>query len=86
MIIALAKTDMTGLRDTGKLEKRDGNWFPKMEACPKAHACIWLNDSTADDVLKAKEFAAREGYKVFTYPITENEPLEKSRKAVLAGI
>jgi len=83
--IVLARTDMTGLRDTGQLERRDGvNWFPKFEPCPKASALVWLNEGTEADEAQARDFAQREGYSVLIFPTSEPDPLGKARAAVLA--
>ena len=76
---------MTGLRETGRLHRPDGvNWQPEFEVCQRGEACVWLNQGTEADISKAKQFASPEGYRVFTFPVSENDPLAKARNAVLS--
>jgi hypothetical protein len=55
-----------------------------MEACERPEACVWLNEGTEDDIVKAKAFAKTEGYRVMTFPVSEKDPLSKARKAVMS--
>lgn len=45
-------------------------------------SCMWLNKGTAKDVAKAKDYATREGYTVFTYQ-NERDPLAKAKQDIL---
>ena len=55
----------------------------KFKTVAKPVSLMWVNNGTATDAAKAKEFADREGYTVFCYN-GEKFPLEKARKDVLA--
>ena len=40
-VIVLSWYENTGIRMTGNLIKRDGNWFEETEPCKKGCACIF---------------------------------------------
>lgn len=42
--IVLMWKENTGIRLTGRLIKRDGNWFEETEACEKGYACVFSRD------------------------------------------
>lgn len=46
-------------------------------------AMVWRNDGGTAEVEKAKVFARREGYRVFLYPLGEEDPLGRARADVL---
>lgn len=46
-------------------------------------ALIWLRKGTAADVAKAEAHARSEGWRVFTYPTGERDPLGRAKKDVL---
>jgi hypothetical protein len=48
----------------------------------RPRACIWLNEGTSRDLRSAREYAAKSGYRVFVFPITEPLPLQKARALV----
>lgn len=81
--IVLASVDVTKLVPTGRNVMRDMNWFPEFRAEAEGKACMWMNKGSAADVAKAEAYAAKEGWKVFTYPTTERDPLGKAKAAVL---
>ena len=79
--IVLARIEMTGVRETGRLVRFDGyNYRPETESTPEPNAMIWLNEGTESDEAKASAFAQREGYTVFTFSTCEREPLESAKK------
>jgi hypothetical protein len=45
-------------------------------------AAVWLNEGTSRDLHEAREYAAREGYRVFVFPITEPFPLRAARALI----
>lgn len=75
---------MTGMKDTGEIERRNGEWYPVFVPCKRPVACVWLNDGNQSDLLKAKSHAKKEGYTVFTYPVSEPDPLDLAKSAVMA--
>lgn len=83
--IVLAKVDMLGSRVTDELVRRDGNWYPVVVPAKRATACVWLNEGTVDDEGKAATYAAKEGYRCFTFPTTEKDPLGRAREMAMAG-
>lgn len=82
--IVLARCDMGALRDTGRTERRDGNYFPVFEAAKRAVACVWLNKGTAADLARAEAYAKAEGFTVITFPTNEPDPLGKAKAMMLA--
>lgn len=54
--IVLAWCDKTGMRDTGRVEKRDCNWFPIFEPCWKPSAVVFSRDM--NEKQRAVDFAA----------------------------
>jgi hypothetical protein len=46
-------------------------------------ACMWLNKGSAADLVKARAYAAIEGWTVFCYE-REKEPLQRARAEILA--
>jgi len=60
------------------------NPVPKLRIVKAARAAMWLRAGTADDVKKARVFAADSGFLVFTYPQTEKDPLGKAKQDALA--
>jgi len=49
---------------------------------PKPVALSWLRDGSNADFEKAKAFASKEGYTVFTYGSKEVDPLGKAKRAL----
>ncbi len=82
--IVIAWKARTGMRKTGRMIKRDLNWFPEFEACEEAHAVIWLNAGTASDIASAEKYAATDGKTVRVYPMTERDPLGRARMEIMA--
>ena len=56
---------------------------PDMRTELVAKAATWLLAGDATDVKKAKAYAAQAGWKVFTYPTSEKDPLGRARADVL---
>lgn len=78
IILARAEVHMTPVSTDGvDLGRR-----PKMQETIKASACVWLNDGTKADLRKAKDFAAKDGWTVFTYE-NEPEPLARARREMI---
>ena len=89
--IVLMWATNTGSRNTGRLERRDGEWREVFETAPKAHACVYSRD--LKDVDRALAYAGN---------VTANETdkycvkvaimdyadgvLEKARASVLAEL
>lgn len=87
--IVIAWAEMTGLRDTGKLERFDGyNYRPIFEPCLEARACVWLNQGCESDIERAQTYADGDLgdasiYRVYAYPLTEQNPLKRARQEIL---
>ncbi len=45
----------------------------------------WLQSGGKADIRAAKTYAAANGYKVFTYPTTEPNPLDRARDDIMKG-
>lgn len=43
-VAILVWSRMTGTRETGRIIRRDCNYFPEVEACPEVKACVWSRD------------------------------------------
>lgn len=80
--IVLAKTDMSGRKETGNWERFNGNYYPESVPAKAVKALVWLNKGTSADEDLAKAFAAREGYFVLTFPTTEKDPIGKAKLAL----
>lgn len=82
--IALARVEMTGLRETDKLHRPDGvNWRPVMIPVPESAALVWRLAGDQSDLEKAKAFAETEGYSVFTFPTNERDPIGKAKSLAM---
>lgn len=53
--IVIAWVDKSGMRDTGRIERRDGNWFPVWEPCWAAKALVFSR--RMDEKQRAKDHA-----------------------------
>lgn len=85
--IVIAWIDMTGLRATSALERFDGvNWRPRVEPAPEAKAVVWARGTEAD-LANARKYAAAQisatAVDVFTFPLTEHDPLGAARTRIL---
>ena len=58
-VLVIAWCENTGLRDTGRVELRDANWFPVMEVVPKGCACVWSRDLSANMRRRGEDYARR---------------------------
>lgn len=83
--IVLARAEMTGLRETDRFERRDGNWYPVFAPCLRPVALVWLNEGSPVDLSNAKRYATSEGYRVFTFPTSESDPLKLAKAFVMKG-
>lgn len=81
--IVLARVEQTKLVETGRSVRRDGNYFPELALTGEAKACVWLNRGNDEDLAKARQFAATEGYTVFTFPTSERDPLTKAKALIM---
>jgi hypothetical protein len=84
MQIVYARAEKTQLVPTGRHVMRDRNYYPEMTLTWEGRAGMWANSGTEADLQKANRFAETEGYKIFTFPNGERDPLGKARKAVVA--
>ncbi len=82
-IIALARLELTGLRDTGRTVRLDGNYYPELKHVWQAKALIWLNSGDDNDVHKARIYAHANNYRVITMPLDEKDPIQTAKNAVL---
>jgi hypothetical protein len=84
-IIILARAEQTALHPTGRWVRHpDGmNFRQELRAEWEAKACVWLNRGGAADVERARAFADREGYTVYTYPLRTIDALECAKSAVV---
>ena len=57
---------------------------PKMEAYQRPVTMVWILSGSPDDVIRARSYAAREGYQVFCYLVTEEDPLARAKTDLLA--
>jgi hypothetical protein len=55
----LAWVEMDGIKQTGKMVRRDLNWFPETVAAMRGHACVWSRRFS--DVARGQEHAKAEG-------------------------
>lgn len=82
--IVIARAEMTGLQPTGKQTRFDGvNYRPEFKPAPEAKAAMWTNNGGPEELAKAQAHAEKEGWKVFTYPTSEKDPLGKAKAAAL---
>ena len=65
-MIILGRMEYTGFRETGKIVQRDRNFFPDTESFLEPHAILYRKKELRGDLERAKIFAKREGYKVYT--------------------
>lgn len=78
IVLARLEDDFRVVSDAG----RDLGRAPKIERFHRPAAVVWLNEGDALDAQKARAFAAKEGYRVFLYPVTEREPLARAKRDV----
>jgi len=82
--IVLARLENTGTRKTGKLIRPDGvNWREELEVIPEPKALVWLNQGNEMDLNRARDHANHEGYSVFTFPMTEKDPIGMGKKKIM---
>lgn len=82
--IVLARRENIGVKEhETETEWRDGQLRYKLVFFDLPKACIWLNEGTAQDVKNAKEFAKKEGYKVFTFDINTKDALEQAKLLIM---
>lgn len=82
-LIVLARVEMSGVRTTGRMVKRDLNWFQEAVAAPEAKALVYSSDMA--DLEKARAYAATEGWSCWVMPNTEGV-LQKARERALAEL
>lgn len=54
----------------------------KVETYLRPVALVWKLNGGPADVAKARAYAEQEGYKVFLYPVTEDDPLGRAKRDV----
>lgn len=59
---------------------------PKVETFQRPVTMVWLLSGTPEDVVRARAYAAREGYQVFCYLVTEQDPLGRAKTDLLAQV
>lgn len=52
---------------------------PRLKQIPAASAMVWLSHGTDVDAAKARSFADGDGWQVFVYPTTEQNPLGRAK-------
>lgn len=84
--IVIAWVENDGLRATGQTVRRDLNYFPEFEACPKPHACVWLNRGSAADRAKAEAYASTQGHsfvRVYSLPTSTKDCLAVAKSKIM---
>lgn len=61
---------------------RDWRGFPVTRPVKVAKSLMWLRRGGAGDLVKARAFAATEGYSVFLFPPSEADPLGRAKGEV----
>jgi len=79
IVLARIETDQVIVKQ-GRIDIGERHTFAEV---PKPVSLMWLNEGTVSDVVAAKRFASKEGYSVFTYPVTESQPLQRARKDIM---
>lgn len=69
-VIVLARMENTGVRETGRLIRRDCNYFPETEACMRPVSLVWSRDMSR--LADAKVFARAEGFRVLVLDDTDD--------------
>jgi hypothetical protein len=59
---------------------------PETRMVKVAHAAMWLNSGTEDDLRKAREYASANGYRAFSYVTDERDPLGCAKADVLRAV
>jgi hypothetical protein len=83
MQIVVAWADKTKLVPTGRHVRRDLNWFPEFRTELEGKACMWANKGTDADLVKARDYAEKEGLLVLTFDASEKDPLAAAREAAV---
>lgn len=68
-----------------QFEIRDRNYYPKTKLTIKKCAVIWLNNGNKQDKENAIQYAEKNidfPFKVFCFPETEKEPLQKAKELI----
>jgi dienelactone hydrolase len=66
------------------MERFDGyNYRPKMKTEWEPQVCVWLNNGTDEDLKRANEYAAKEGYMVLAFDVSDKQWQEKARAAAI---
>lgn len=84
MWIVLAKTEEVAR--VVRARRADLGEAPVLRWEPEPRALVWLVNGREADVADAEAFAAREGWRVFTYPLAEGDPLGRAKRDVLAAM
>ncbi|MFA5559931.1 MAG: hypothetical protein WDA59_10865 [Methanofastidiosum sp.] len=79
MQIVLARLDSDFIIE--KYGRTDLGEHHKYKEIKKPVSLMWLNNGTKEDIKKAKQYAEKEGYKIFTYN-NEKDPLQKAREDI----
>jgi len=84
IVLALTDTDVVPT-DKWTTSRGDGINAAKVLATVKtAKACMWKRRGNAADLYKATEYALKNGFELFTFPMTEKDPLGAAKRLVLA--
>lgn len=85
--IVVAYTDMTGLKNTGRMIQKDLNWFSEFVAVEAPKAAMWLRCGTQDDVSEAEAHMAREHsdtrWAVYTFEKGHRDPLGEAKARIM---
>lgn len=80
IIIAWTEEGIVAVRE----RRTDLGERPALTLGMVAKTATWAHEGAADDVASAERYAAREGYRVFTFPMSEPDARGAAAKLVLS--
>lgn len=66
-----------------EFELKNRNWFPKVIQVWRPVAIIWCKKEKQGYRQKAEAFVKAHGYKLYDFPSSERNPLEKAKKLII---
>ena len=66
-----------------KTRRTDLGERPVTRSVQSPRACIWLASGTDEDLTRARAWATRENKTVFTFPISEQDPLGQAKIKIM---
>ena len=80
IVLVKADADMEAIPNTWTTARGDGiNAVACVRETTKLVACMWKRRANDSDLAKARDFAAREGYRVVLVPTNERNPLRYAK-------